>query len=83
MLKFWNEFLSLWKKGINYPQTIISMKLTKFTVLYTATMKGGKRLLRKSWCELACNAVTSFDKKVTKCPVGTKIATSGRSPDEF
>ena len=33
---------------IKYPQAIISMKLMKFTVLYTATMKEGKQLLRKS-----------------------------------
>ena len=33
--------------GINCYQAINSMKLMKFTVLYTATMKGGKQLLRK------------------------------------
>ena len=33
---------------INYFQAIISTKLMKFTVLCTATMKGGKQLLRKS-----------------------------------
>ena len=33
------------KMGINYPQAKISMKLMKFTVLYMATMKGGKQLL--------------------------------------
>ena len=36
------------KIGINYYQEIISMKLKKFRVLYTTTMKGGKQLLRKS-----------------------------------
>ena len=35
--------------GINYSQAIISTKLMNFIVLYTATMKGGKRLLRKSY----------------------------------
>ena len=34
--------------GINYSQAIISMKLMKFTVLYIATMKGGKWLMRKN-----------------------------------
>ena len=33
------------KMGINYPQAKISTKLMKFTVLYMATMKGGKQLL--------------------------------------
>ena len=36
------------KSGINYPQTIIMMKLMNLTVLYTATMMRGKQLLRKS-----------------------------------
>ena len=36
------------KTGMNYFQAVTSMKLMQFTVLYTATMKGGKRLLRKS-----------------------------------
>ena len=35
------------KKGISYSQAITNMKLMKFTVLYTATMKGAKQLLRK------------------------------------
>ena len=38
---------SLVKIGINYPHAIISMKLMKFTELYTATKKRGKQL-RKS-----------------------------------
>ena len=33
---------------INYSQAIISRKLMKVTVLYTATMKGGEQLLRRS-----------------------------------
>ena len=37
------------KIGTNYSQAIISMKLTKFTVLYTAAMKGDRHLLRKSY----------------------------------
>ena len=36
------------KIGIDYPQAIIRMKQTKFTVLYTATMKGGEQVLKKS-----------------------------------
>ena len=36
------------KKGKNYSLAIISLKLMKFTVLCTATIKGGKQLLRKS-----------------------------------
>ena len=36
------------KIGIYYPQAIISMTLMKFTVLYTANIMGGNRLLRKS-----------------------------------
>ena len=32
----------------NYSQTIITMKVMKFTVLYVPTMKGGKQLLRRS-----------------------------------
>ena len=37
------EYVSLFEKiGINYRQTIISMKLMKTTVLYAATMKGGR-----------------------------------------
>ena len=31
----------------HYPHAIISMKLMKFTVLYTATNKGGKQLLER------------------------------------
>ena len=34
--------------GINYSQAILSVKLVKFTVLYTAIVKVGKWLLRKS-----------------------------------
>ena len=33
------------KIGVNYPQAIISMKVT---ALHTATIKGGMQLLRKS-----------------------------------
>ena len=36
------------KIGVKYPQAIISMTLMKFTVLYTATLEGGKQLLRKN-----------------------------------
>ena len=36
------------KIGINYPEAIISMKLMKFTLMHTGSMKGGKRLSRKS-----------------------------------
>ena len=44
------ECASLFKQiGINYPQAIISTKPMKFTVLYTATVYRGMRLLRKSW----------------------------------
>ena len=32
---------------INFSQATINTKLMKFTVLYWATMKGGKRLLRQ------------------------------------
>ena len=35
------------KIGINKSQAISSKKLMKFTVLYTATMKRSKQLLRK------------------------------------
>ena len=37
------------KIGINYPRAVISPKLLGFTVLFTATMKGGRRWLRKRW----------------------------------
>ena len=37
------------KTSVKYPQVIITMKLTKFTVLYTAIMKGGQLWLRKSY----------------------------------
>ena len=46
--------------GINYFQAI-GMKLMKFTVLYIATMKGGKQLLRKkskTLCSLIYSALT-------------------------
>ena len=46
MLTVWNASLSV-KIGINYPQAITSMKPMKFTVLYTATIKRGKPLLRR------------------------------------
>lgn len=36
------------KIGEKYASAIISTKLMRFTVLYTATIKGGKHLLRKS-----------------------------------
>ena len=37
------------KIGENYTSAIIRTKLMRFTVLYTATIKGGKHLLRKSY----------------------------------
>ena len=43
MLKDWNEFLSE-KMTVNYPQAVISTKLTELSVLYMATVKGGKPL---------------------------------------
>ena len=46
VLKVWNAILC--QLDINYPHTIISMKLLKLTELYTATMKGSKQLLRKT-----------------------------------
>ena len=36
------------KIGINYSQAIIGSKLMKCTVLYTGTMKRGKKLMKKS-----------------------------------
>ena len=43
--------------GIIYSQTMISMKLMKFTLLYTATMMGGKQLLGKSYVLGAKNKI--------------------------
>ena len=48
MLKVGEIIFLFVKMCMNYPQAIISMKLMKFTVLYTATMKGSELLLRKS-----------------------------------
>ena len=44
------EYISLYAEiSINYLQAIINTKFMRFTVLYIATPKGGKRLLRKSF----------------------------------
>ena len=40
--------ISLCENRYKFSQAIISMKRMKFTVLYTATVKGSKQLLRKS-----------------------------------
>ena len=47
--------------GVNCLQAVMSMKPLKFTVLYKATLKGGKRLLResvsKSFTTLGCLSI--------------------------
>ena len=47
MSKDWNEFFPSVKTSTYCAKALISMKLMKFTVLYTGTMKGGEWLLRK------------------------------------
>ena len=49
------DLISLFVKiCINYAKEIISMKPLKSTVLYTATMKGGKQLLRQEFSQIRC-----------------------------